>query len=210
MKALLALAAAAFLLAGCAAFNVVTHSVSTDPVKVTAGTYHLDPDHWSLTFSVDHFGFSRYVARFDAMEATLTAVPDAPEKSRVAVTIKTASLDTRNPELDKTLTGTEFFDAGRYPDITFTVVSLTRKGVVDGKETGEMTGALTMHGQTHPVTLDVTFNGAAPNPLTGVETLGFSARGSFDRSLWGLSSWWPAVGNEVRVAIEAEFVKSAR
>jgi polyisoprenoid-binding protein YceI len=205
LLATIALVAAALALSSCAALNVVTHRVNSDPVDVAAGTYRLDPDHWSVTFDVSHFGFSRYVARFDAMEATLNVVPGAPEQSSVAVTIKAASLNARNAELDKKLIGPELLDAARFPDITFKTTSLKR---LEGNK-GEMTGALTMHGVSHPVTLDVTFNGGAKNPLTGADTLGFSATGSFDRSRWGLSAWWPAVGNEVRVAIEAEFIKSA-
>lgn len=190
-------------LGACTAFNVVTHSVNDDPVKAPAGVYRLDPHHSSLLFDVDHFGYSRFVTRFDKVEAVLDAVPDAPEKSRVHVTIKAASVDTNDPELDKMLTGPEMFDAAKFPDITFTSTSLKRTG----PKIGEMTGDLTLHGQSHPVILAVTFNGGAPDPLTGKETLGFSASGTFNRSQWGLSAWWPAVGNDVHVAIQAEFVK---
>jgi polyisoprenoid-binding protein YceI len=91
----------------------------------------------------------------------------------------------------------------RFPKITFESVSLKQTG----EKTATLLGNLTIHGQTHPVTLNVTFNGGSPNPLTGDDTLGFSAQGSFDRSQWGLSSWWPAVGNDVHVAIQAEFVR---
>jgi polyisoprenoid-binding protein YceI len=190
-------------LASCTAINVVTHSVSDDPVKAPAGAYQLDPHHWSVLFDVDHFGYSRFVTRFDKVEAALDAVPDAPEKSRVKVTIKAASVDTNDPELDKMLTGPDMFDAAKFPDITFVTTSVKRTG----PKTGDMTGNLTLHGQTHPVTLAVTFNGSAPDPLTGDDTLGFSATGNFDRSKWGLSSWWPAVGNDVHIAIQAEFIK---
>ncbi|MDO8290028.1 MAG: YceI family protein [Parvibaculum sp.] len=194
---------AAGLLTACTAFNVVTHEVNDDPVKIVSGTYDLDPLHWSLIFDVDHFGYSRYVTRFDKMDATLVAIADAPEKSSVKVVVKAASVNTRNPDLDKQLTGTDMFDAARFPDITFQSTSIKRTGA----KTGEMTGTLTMRGKSHPVTLNVTFNGGAPDPLTGLDTLGFSATGKFDRSLWGMSAWWPAVGNEVRVSIEAEFVR---
>ena len=70
-----------------------------------------------------------------------------------------------------------------------------------------MTGNLTIAGRTHPATFTVAFNGAAPDPLTGEDKLGFSAEGTLDRSVWGLGKWWPAVGNEVRFRIEAEFAK---
>lgn len=190
-------------LGACTALNVVTHSVNDDPVKAPAGLYRLDPHHSSLLFDVDHFGYTRFVTRFDKVEAALDVVPDAPEKSRLHVTIKAASVDTNNRELDEMLRGSEMFDVAKFPEITFASASLKRTG----PKTGEMTGDLTLHGQSHPVTLAVTFNGAAPDPLTGEDTLGFSASGNFSRSQWGLAAWWPAVGDDVHVAIQAEFVK---
>ncbi|HEX7774926.1 MAG TPA: YceI family protein [Parvibaculum sp.] len=193
-------------LASCTALKVVTHDVNNDPVKAPAGTYHLDPHHWSITFDVAHFGYSRFVSRFDKAEATLVAVPTTPEKSRVEVKIKAASVDTNDPDLDAMLKSADLFDAGKYPDIRFVSTALKRTG----PNTGEMTGDMTIHGATHPLTLAVKFNGAAPDPLTGDDTIGFSASGTFDRSHWGLSAWWPAVGNDVNVRIEAEFVKPGK
>lgn len=190
-------------LSGCTAINVVTHSVSTDPVKVVGGTYQLDPHHWSLLFDVDHFGYSRFVVRFDKIDATLDVDADQIEKSRAHVTIDAASVSTNDAALDRIVAGPDMFDAARFPIITFESTGLTRTG----KATGKLVGNLTLHGQTHPVTLAVTFNGGAPDPLTGQNTLGFSAEGHFDRSRWGLSTWWPAVGNDVHVAVQAEFVQ---
>ncbi|WP_421861216.1 YceI family protein [Parvibaculum sp.] len=190
-------------LSACTAFNVATHRVSGDPVDAPGGTYRADPQHTSVTFDVDHLGFSRFVARFNEVAATLEAVPGAPEKSKLDVTIKAASVDTNVVELDRMLTGSDFFNAARYPDIRFVSTSIVRTS----QGTGEVAGDLTMAGQTHPARFTVTFNGAAPDPLTGADKLGFSAEGTLDRSEWGLANWWPAVGNEVRFHIEAEFTK---
>lgn len=199
-----ALALTAFtLLAGCTAFKVVTHEVTGNTAKVVSGTYRLDPHHWSLLFDVDHFGYSRFVMRFDRMQATLDVDAKEIAKSRAHVTIDAASVDTNNPELDKIVSSDQMFDVARFPTITFESVSLKPTG----EKTATLLGNLTIHGQTHPVTLDVTFNGGAPDPLTGEDTLGFSADGHFDRSQWGLGTWWPAVGSDVHVAIQAEFVR---
>lgn len=191
------------VLASCTALRVVTHDVDDNPVKAPAGTYHLDPHHWSVLFDVDHFGYSRFVTRFDKVEAVLEAAPSAPGKSRVSVTVKAGSVNTNDPELDAMLKGPDMFDVAAFPDIEFRSTAVKRTG----PKTGEVVGNLTIRGQTHPVTLAVTFNGAAPDPLTGEDTIGFSATGNFDRSQWGLSAWWPAVGNDVHVSIQAEFVK---
>lgn len=190
-------------LAACTAINVATHRVSDDPVDAPAGTYRADPRHTSIVFDVDHLGFSRFVARFNEVEAVLDAVPDAPEKSRLKVTIKAASIDTNVPELDAMLKASDMFDAAGHPDITFVSRNIARTG----EGAGEVTGDLTIAGRTHSATFTVTFNGAAPDPLTGEDKLGFSAEGRLERSEWGLGKWWPAVGNEVRFRIEAEFAK---
>lgn len=203
VKRMAGVVAVAASLAACTALNVATHRVSGDPVDAPAGTYRADPRHTSIVFDVDHLGFSRFVARFNEVEAVLDAVPEAPEKSRLEVTIKAASIDTNVAELDKMLTGDDMFDATRHPDITFVSKSIVRTG----EDAGEVTGNLTIAGRTHPMTFAVTFNGAAPDPLTGEDKLGFSADGTLDRSVWGLGKWWPAVGTEVRFRIEAEFAK---
>lgn len=200
---IMAAAMLAASLASCTALRVVTHEVNDDPVKAPAGLYRLDPRHSSLLFDVDHFGYSRFVARFDKVEATLDANTAEPEKSRLSVTVKAASVDTNVEELDRMVTGPDLLDAARYPDIRFETTALKRTG----PKTGEMTGNLTMHGKTKPVTLEVTFNGGSPDPLTGDDTLGFSAKGELNRADWGLSAWWPAVGNDVDLRIEAEFIK---
>ena len=77
-----------------------------------------------------------------------------------------------------------------------------------GESRGTLSGDLTIRGVTQPVTLDVTFNGFAPDPLTKKDTLGFSADGHFSRAKFGLATWYPAVGDDIHVRIQAEFVKT--
>ena len=196
-----AVPALALACASCTAVKVVTHATSADPVDAPAGLYHLDPHHYSLTFDVDHFGYSRFMMRFDKMQADLDFHPEDPVKSKVTARIAAASLDTNVAELDEMVRGPELLESDRFPDITF----VSRQLRATGKNTGEMDGDLTIHGQTQPVTLAVTFNGGAPNPLTDKHTLGFSATGHFSRSAFGLGRWYPAVGREIQVRIEAEF-----
>jgi len=191
--------------ASCTAVKVVTHQTSSDPIDAPAGPYHLDAHHWSIMFDVDHFGYSRFVMRFDRMKADLDFHPDNPALSKVTAHIETASLDTNDPELDELVKGPELLEAERFPEITFQ----SRELHATGKNSGEMTGDLTIHGVTQPVTLAVTFNGGAPNPLTGRHTLGFSASGRFSRGAFGLMHWYPAVGREIQLRIEAEFEQTA-
>lgn len=190
-------------LAGCTAFRVLTHETTTRPELLRSGTYVVDPDHVSVVFKVDHFGFSSYVGRFNRVKASLDFDPAAPGASRLAVAIDAASVDSPNPAVDEQLVGPALFDAGSYPEIEFVSTEITPTG----ESTGHVTGDLSMHGVTRPVTLDVVFNGGGTNPLTGAETLGFSATARLLRSQFGLGTWIPAVGNQVLIEIEAEFVR---
>jgi polyisoprenoid-binding protein YceI len=195
--------AAVVVLSACTAARVVTHSVDSTFSAVPAGAYSLDPNHWSVTFDVDHLKYSRVVMRFDRAKATLQLDPAAPAQNSVKVQIDAASLDTNDKTLDKLVTGSELLDAANYPSIDFN----STRFETTGPGTAKLTGMLTIHGASTPVTLDVTFNGTAPNPLTREPTAGFSATGTFTRSSLGLAKWYPAVGNDIHVRIEAEFVQ---
>ncbi|WP_158937945.1 YceI family protein [Burkholderia sp. S171] len=195
------LIALAVSMSACTALSVVTHSVSPDEASVPAGRYQLDPHHWNVSFDVDHFKYSRFVMRFDKTTAQLNWNAAGMEQSTVTVDIDATSLDTNVPILNKMVSGPDMLDVERSPVIHFTSTGFKR--TADNK--GELTGDLTIRGTTRPVTLAVTFNGHAPNPLTKQQTLGFSADGHFSRAQFGLSTWYPAVGDDVHVAIQAEF-----
>ncbi|CAB3791718.1 Protein YceI [Pararobbsia alpina] len=195
--------AAVALLSACTAARVVTHSVDSTLSAAPAGVYSLDPNHWSITFDVDHLKYSRVVMRFNRAKATLQLDAAAPEQSSVKVEIDAASLDTNDKTLDKLVTSSALIDAANYPTIRFD----STRFETTGPSTAKLTGTLTIHGASTPVTLDVTFNGAAPNPLTREPTAGFSATGTFNRSSLGLAKWYPAVGDDVQVRIQAEFVQ---
>lgn len=194
------------LLAGaaCTPLQVVTHTVSQNEAKVPVGRYTIDPNHCSVTFDVEHFKYSRFTMRFDRKQGQLDWNEGGLEKSTVAVTIDAASVDTNVPLLDKMVKGPNMLDVARYPDVRFVSTRFER----NGESHGTLTGNLTIHGTTQPVKLDVTFNGFAPDPLTKQDTLGFSADGHFSRAKFGLGTWYPAVGDDIHVRIQAEFVKT--
>ncbi|CAG4901766.1 Protein YceI [Paraburkholderia gardini] len=189
--------------AACTPLQVVTHTVSTTETRVPAGRYTLDPNHCSITFDIDHFRYSRFTMRFDRKTAQLDWNPGGLDKSAVTASIDAASVDTNVPLLDRMVKSDQMLDVVRYPEIRFVSTHFERTG--DSR--GTLTGDLTIRDTTQPVTLDVTFNGFAPDPLTKQDTLGFSAEGRFSRSKFGLSTWYPAVGDDVHVRIQAEFVK---
>jgi polyisoprenoid-binding protein YceI len=211
-----ALAAALMTVPACAppqASKPAEPAAAPAPVKVDApaGEYKLDKLHASLLFRVNHIGFSNYTGRFSTWDASLQLDPAAPEKSRVVATIDPRSLGLENPPpgfLD-TLKGKDWLDAKTFPEWKFesTSVKLT------GPDTADVTGNLTMHGKTAPVTLQAKFNGGYPGMPTydPQARVGFSAKGVLKRSDFGVSMGIPAPGSkmgvsdDVEIIIEAEF-----
>ena len=188
----------------CTPVQVLTHSVSQNEARVPAGRYELDPDHCSITFDIDHFKYSRFTMRFDRKQGQLDWNEGGLDRSTAAIAIDAASIDTNVPLLDKMVKSASMLDVSRYPEIRFATTRFQRTG----ESRGTLTGDLTIRGVTQAVMLDVTFNGFAPDPLTKKDTLGFSAEGHFSRAKFGLSTWYPAVGDDIRVRIQAEFVKT--
>ena len=177
--------------------------------RVPSGSYPVDLSHASVVWKVSHFGLSTYVGRFTDFSADLTLDSADFTNSAVSVAIKTDSIDTAYPfadekDFNKTL-ATDWFESAEYPLITF---ESTKVGpLVDGKS--QVTGNLSMAGETHPVVLNVTLNNAIEShPINKVATIGFSATAEIDRSVWGVSNLVQAVSANVRIEIEGEFLKA--
>lgn len=175
---------------------------------IPSGTYSLDLTHASVVWKVSHLGFSTYVGRFNNFDAKLELDSENFEKSSVNVDIKVDSLDTDypNPEEEdfNAKLSQDWFKSGDHPSITFETNSVS---ALDGSDF-TIEGDLSLMGQTHPVTLDATLNGATPeHPFAKVPLVGFSAKTSIDRTVWGLSKYAPNIGAEVAVEIEGEFLK---
>lgn len=196
MKSTLALAAAASLgLAGAALAEDLT---------VPSGAYDNDPTHTYIYFQYSHLGFSNPIVSFQDFDIDLTFDAENPEASALAVEIDPASVDTNVEKFDEHLKSGDFFDVATHKEITFTAKELKKTG----DATGTMTGDLTIKGITKPVTLDVTLNQAGQHPIKKVDALGFSASGEIKRSDWDLGAYAPAVSDEVKLIIEAEFTKA--
>ena len=185
------------------------------PIDAPAGEYALDPAHTSVVFRVSHLGFSMYTARFEKAAGKLVFDPARPEAQSVTATIAADSVDTDYPEPEKldfdTLVETQFLGARQFPQITFR----STKVEPTGPRAARVTGDLTLGGVTRPVTLEATFNGGYPaNAMDGAR-IGFSAKGRFKRSDFGLIYGLPTpgtnmgVGDEVEVIIETEFTRGA-
>jgi len=191
------------VLSSCSALRVLTHSTTTDPSELATGDYRIDPDHVFVTFKINHFGFANYVGRFNKVDGALKFDAEAPDRSALTVVIAAASVDTSNKFVDAQLKGPSFFNIENFPEIRFVSTNIKP----NGPKKARVTGDLTLVGAEGPAVLNVIFNGAGTNPLTLRETLGFSATMAIKRSEFGLSAWMPAVGDEVTLDIEAEFLR---
>lgn len=196
---ILSLGLALTLVTGAAA-----NPTSRDPAKLPPGTYELDSRHAALTLKVAHMGgFSKFTMRFDKIEGGFTYDPTQLATTRLTVTIDTRSIHTALPSFDKELAGPGYFNAAKYPAITF-VTTAVDPGT-DGR--GTVTGDLTFNGVTRPVTLDATFNGFGPGLLGAGTRLGFSGAGSIKRSEFGFTKASSFAGDVVDLDFEVEFTR---
>ena len=175
-----------------------------DISKTPSGVYQIDPNHASITFKINHMGFSRYTGRFDKMDGTLNFNNGALEQSALDVTIYPNSVDTNNAKLEEELRGDKWFDVIKYPRASFHATKVERTSPT----TGKITGDFTLMGVTHTVVLDTTLIGTGTNFFSKKPVLGFSAIGTLRRSDFGLSNLIPMVGDDVTLEIEAEFDKA--
>ena len=193
------------LLIASAAFGSIS-AASAQTIGVPAGSYVSDPLHTNVLWSVSHFGTSTYIGRFDGTQATLEIDPTDATKSKLTATIDPASVNVNYSKDDKDfaaeIESDMFLDAAKFDEITF--VSTEIKAT--GENTGTVTGDLTFHGVTKPVTLDVKMNGALnPHPMTKKPVVGFSATGTIKRSDFGVATLVGPIGDDVKLTIETEF-----
>ena len=195
--------ASATLAAPSLSSRAVAQVASRDAAKVEAGTYAVEPYHTRILFAVSHMGFTTYFGDFTGASGSLTLNPKSGAASALAVSVPVDSVSTTNAKLDGELKSADWFDAAKYPTITFKSTKVTRAGADGAKVNGD----LTMHGVTKPVTLAVTFNGAGTNPLDKKYTTGFEATGKVRRSDFGVTKYVPLIGDYVDITISAAFEK---
>ena len=179
---------------GLAVASVATFSMAK-PVA-----YQIDPTHTATVFSWSHFGFSTPSANFSDIQGIINVDNDKPANSSVNVTIPLASLNTNVKALDEHLKKAEFFDAINYPNITFKSTKVESLGNNQYK----ITGNLTVKDVTKPVVLDAVMNKQGEHPMTKLQSIGFNATTSFDRSAFGVGAYVPNVGDKITVNITTE------
>jgi polyisoprenoid-binding protein YceI len=148
------------------------------PAAVATETLNLDGSHTRVGFSVRHY-FTPVRGEFKNVTGTIALDPANLNASKVDVAIETASINTNNERRDNHLRSADFFDAEKNPQITFVSKAIAVK---DGK--GTMTGDLTMHGITKPVTLAIEVGGIGK--VGNGTVAGFTASGKLDRKDFGI------------------------
>ncbi len=162
--------------------------------------YTIDPTHTATVFTWNHFGFSTPSANFSDIQGVISVDNAKPANSSVNVTIPLSSLNTNVKALDEHLKNADFFNAEKYPTITFK----STKVQAVGKNKYKITGNLTVKDVTKPVVLDAVLNKQGVHPMTKAQSIGFNATTSFDRSAFGVGAYVPNVGDKITVNITTE------
>ncbi len=166
-------------------------------------TWTNDTQHSRLGFVVKHLMISEISGRFADFKAVVTTTKSDYSDAKVTLTANVASINTEVEARDNHLRTADFFDAEKFPTLTFTSTSVKK---VSGKK-GIMTGSLTFHGVTKPIRLNVAYLGMVTNPMNKKITAGFQVTGVIKRSDYDLGSKFPSamVGNEVKIIANVEF-----
>lgn len=173
------------------------------------GTWNIDPSHSNVTFSVKHLGISTVRGVFTDFEGTLELGEDL-ESSRGHGTVDVASVDTQDQGRDEHLRSADFFDAESHPKLTFESTDI--KSVRDDEL--EITGDLTIHGVTKPVSFKAEITGTEQDPW-GNDRVGLEVTGKIDRSDFGmkfnqaLGSGNVMVSDQVKLSLDISAVKAA-
>lgn len=186
--------------------------MTTATLAAERGTTHwtIDPTHTNVEFGVRHLMISTVKGRFAGVEGHVTIPDGDPVKAQIAVTIDAASVDTGVEQRDDHLRSPDFFDAARFPQLTFRSKRVER---IDA-ETLRVIGDLTIRDQTREVQLMTRELGTRRDPWGG-ERSGFSSTVRINRRDFGLS-WNQAleaggllVGEEVSITLDVQLVRQA-
>ena len=176
--------------------------------EAIATKWAIDPTHSEIHFKVRHMMVSNVTGSFDKFEGSVESENEDFEGADIAFSADVASISTNNADRDKHLRSDDFFNAEKYPKLTFQSTSFTKKSNGDY----ELKGNLTIRNVTKPVTLGVEYNGSAVDPY-GQTKAGFEISGKINRKEYNLK--WDAVteagsivvSDEVRLVVNVQLVK---
>lgn len=160
-----------------------------------ASQWNLDSVHSSVQFRIMHLGITPFLGEFDEVRGEFTLDPDNITNGSISIEIPIESIDTSNETRNGHLLASDFFNGRQFPLIRFESTGITRKS----GNNYALEGNLTLHGETHPVTADMTYYGTAE--MRGTQKVGFGATFTIDRTKFGLTKWDGILGNEVTIEV---------
>jgi polyisoprenoid-binding protein YceI len=164
---------------------------------MAAEKYDIDPGHTQILFTWNHLGFSNPSATLEKIGGEFQLDTADLTKSSITVVLPLDGVHTGVPKLDEHLKTPEFFDASKYPEVRFKSTKVEKSGA----EGLKITGDLSMHGITKPVTLNAKVNKIGDNAMMKTKSAGFDADVTLKRSDFGLSYGVPAVSDDIKVHI---------
>lgn len=176
-----------------------------------ATTWKLDPTHSEVAFKVKHLVITTVTGYFRSFDGTVVTENESDfTTGKVNFTIDTGSIDTNQSQRDEHLKSADFFDAGKFPTITFVSTSVEEKGAQEFV----LHGGLTIGETTKPIKLDVEFGGTVTDPYGNFKA-GFEVTGKISRKEFGLT--WSAVteagavvvSDDVKIQASVQFVKQS-
>jgi len=171
----------------------------------------IDKAHSKIQSDIDHMVISEVSGQFQDYKGSITATKEDFSDVQINLTIQAKSIDTDNEKRDKHLASADFFDAEKYPTITFKSNKLEK--VSDNKY--KLTGDFTMHGVTKKISLDVKYGGTLKDPW-GNTRAGFKVTGTINRTEYGLTynsvleAGGVMIGEEVRINCNIELVQQKK
>lgn len=185
--------------------TLLTFLLAASAATFAQTTWKVDKAHAQLKFDVQHMGLSTVSGSFTDFDATITAEKPDFSDAKFELTAQATSINTGVGQRDDHLRSPDFFDVAANPTITFKSTSL--KKVSEGKY--KVTGDLTLHGVTKPVTLDLWYRATATSPMTKKPVAGFRVTGTIKRSDFNFGTKFPAaaLSEEVAITADGEFNK---
>ena len=183
--------------------------MSVTSIAIPTGTWVADAAHSKVGFSVKHLGIATVRGEFREFEGTIV-IPEDPSAAKATGAIKVASVNTNEPQRDAHLRSPDFFDAERFPELTFESTSIEPLD----DETFRIAGDLTLHGVTRQVVLHADVQGTETDPW-GNERVGLEITGQLSRGDYGmtfnqaLGSGNVLVSDKVKLALDVSAVKQA-
>jgi polyisoprenoid-binding protein YceI len=184
-------------------------TTTSTPTLIPSGTWAIDPAHSKVGFAVKHMGIATVRGEFKQFEGTLEIGEDL-SSTEARGTVKVQSVDTNESQRDDHLRSPDFFDAARYPELSFESTSIEELD----EETFRITGNLTIHGVTNEIVLHAEIQGTDVDPWgnerVGLEVIGELSRGDYGMKFnQALGSGNMLVGDKVKLSLDISAVKQA-